>query len=170
MRSSLTDVGIGANVVLDIDDEATLAAVSRQLAEQARIRLRIRTPDLEPRVYDNAAFVEAVRALALRSARTDIRILLHDTDAAIKRGHRLIDLARRLTSRLEIRALRPPPGVPDDAFLLADGRALIHRPNAERTAATVRCNAPRDVRLLENRFQALWHDAETAADLRRLHL
>ncbi len=153
-----------------ITDEATLIAAVAAVTRGARWSLYVFTPDLEPRVFDNPAFVEAVRRIAVNSRNADIRFLLRDADTPIRQGNRLIELARQLTSFIDIRLAPVQGDLRADAFIIADSRVIIHRPVGDRPEGTLRLDAPREAVQLAGRFQALWNAGRPAPELRRLHL
>jgi hypothetical protein len=165
-----SDTAIGDNARFDIADEARLADAVSHLLRQTRYSLQVYTPDLEPRLYDTADVAAALRRTATASRRADIRLLARDLDPAIKAGHRLIELARKLSSFIEIR-LAPTRGeLGGDAFVIADRSAVLYRPHAGRPEGELHLHDPRQARLLAGRFQILWDEATTSPDLRRLHL
>lgn len=94
----------------EIGQDDTLLSLSRSEASQAlaslvaasRRTLWLRVPLLDELTSDSAV-CDAIKSLAISSERVDIRILFDDQDAAIRDGHRLIHLARRLPSRLQLR-------------------------------------------------------------------
>lgn len=140
------------------------------LANQARRNLRLITPDLEPELYDNAAFVEAVQTLALRSPRTFIRVLVQDTARVIKSGHRLIELARRLSANVAIHV----PGHEHKEFarsmLIADEVGFLQRNLADRYHGIADFNAPRIARDMARQFDEMWDKSLPDPNLRRLFI
>lgn len=145
-------------------------AAAAALAGQARRCLDILSPDLEASVYDHDAFLDAVRRLATRSPRTRIRCLVLDSHRAVRRGHRLIELARQLTSAIDLHRPGGAGEPPREAFLLADDRGFIHRVTADTAEALIGFNDPLRVRALRGRFDALWEESTPDPEMRRLHL
>jgi hypothetical protein len=144
--------------------------VCAHMLEQTRRELCLLSHYLDKPVFDQEAFLRGVRALALHGRHSRIRILLHDHGPAVKQGHRLVELIRRLSSSIEIRI----PG--DDwrdlaeNFLLADGRGFVHRELGTRYEATADYHAPLRVRLLRARFDDIWETAQSDPELRRLYI
>jgi len=150
-------------------DEVGRAAST--LADQCVRELRVLTPDLESRVYDNDAFVEAAKRLALSSRFARLRFLVVDSGPAVRSGHRLITLARKLTTFIAVRRVGPASRDGTiDAFLLADDRGLLYRSLGDRPDGTVCFNAPLAARVQAARFDELWAESQTDPDMRRLHL
>lgn len=136
----------------------------------ARREVHLYSPDLEPRLYDHQPFLDALRALAISGRRAGIYILTRDAGPAITRGHRLIELARQLSTFIEIRRIAETARERSDAFLVVDRRAVVHRPNWNRYEGTAEPDDPLQARLLIQEFDPLWEAATADPALRRLHL
>ncbi|RMD79402.1 MAG: acyltransferase [Gammaproteobacteria bacterium] len=156
--------------VFHLEGRQALAEGALTLARQARRGLELHSRELDPALYGSPAFVEAVKALCLRGPRVQVRILLEDPRPAVQEGHRLVELAHRLPSR--VRILRPEERhLPmEEEYLLADGTGLLHRLLAARHQGRLCLHAPLEVRRLQAAFEERWQIAEPHPDLRRLHL
>jgi len=153
---------------LDNIEQNRLAALL--LARQARRSLHIVTRDMDPAVYDTAEFDDAIAELARQSRYAEVRILVNNTEHAIAHGHRLIETARRLSSYIQIRRLRPEQAHYNEAFLVADRRGVLHRGKGDLYEATLEFNNPARARDLHNEFTSLWEHAEHEPNFQRLHL
>jgi hypothetical protein len=162
-----TDQPQGAVTILG---RASIRELSQRLAEQARRELLIFTSDLDPDYYDQAPFVEAVRRLALASPHQPVRVLLRDPRAVALKGHRLIALARQLTSRIAVRRLGEDFKDRQDAFLIADGRGYCLRRSADAAEAVADPDGAQQARLLRAEFEQMWEHGDVDSELRRLHL
>lgn len=164
----MNDEAAASPITLDSLNDAREMAV--ELVSAARREVHLYSPDLEPRLYDQPPFLHALRAFAIAGPRGRVSILTRDSGPAISRGHRLIELARRLTTCIEIR--RTPDDMPErpDAFLVVDRRAVLHRPFWTRYEGTASADDPLQARLLVKEFEALWATATPDPDLRRLYL
>ena len=65
-------------------------------------RLWLRVPQLDA-LSNDGDVLDALKSLALSSPRADLRVLFDDAGHAVKTGHGLIHLGRRLPSRLQLR-------------------------------------------------------------------
>jgi len=157
-----------ADIPIDTSQD-NLAAVLRLVSQGGR-SLDIFSRDLEPRIYDNADFADAVRALAIKTRDMHVRILVIDPDFIIKHGHRLIDLARRLTSHMEIRKLHEDYCNNPEAYLVVDRRGLLHRKVASRYEAIVNFNNPMTATELHNQFSEMWDRSKQYMDFKRLYI
>lgn len=149
------------------DDNRHAAAV---LATQARRTIELFTPDLEPALYDQTLFIDALTQLCLSSPRARVRVLSKHFERVVKDGHRLIEVARRLSSYVELRKVHSDYQDNNETFLLVDDDGLLHRRHAARFEGVFSCKAPLEVRRLRAFFDEVWERSETDADLRRLHL
>lgn len=152
------------------DGAAENRRLARALCAQARHSVLVQTPDLEPRVYDDGELLDALRRLALAHPHTRIRVLIGDPERAVRHAPRLFELARRLTSSIELRRPNPEAAGLEQAFLVVDGKGLIHRPNAERHAGVASFHDPLQARALTRQFDAAWALGTPDAEFRRLHL
>ena len=121
-------------------------------------------------LYDNPGFIEAVGKLALRSSKSKIQILVRDTSALVKKGHRLIELARRHTSTMHIHN----PSVEDCQhlmeLLLVDQKAYIHKKHADYYHGEASYNNQRITREWQRQFNQMWEMSTPDAEMRRLYL
>ncbi len=140
------------------------------LVRSARRRIDILSHDLEPALYDQAPFLEAVQAFSTGSHRRQVRILLRDNALAQGRGHRLLELARRLPSRI---AIHRPAGEDDerhDAFLVVDADRLLHRPIHALYQGEAVYGDRRRAGALAAEFDGMWGRSRGDSDLRRLDI
>ncbi len=136
------------------------------LLQQVRHSLCLYTPDLEPWLYHHSSVQEACTRFLLANPRNHLRILLRDSSRAVKEGHRLLNLARRVTSNLHIRKLHPDYPSEEAAFLLADDRGLLLRPKPEIPEGYALYNDPGRVRQRQEQFDQAWDQSITDPDLR----
>jgi len=69
--------------------------------------LSIFTQDLEPLIYGEEPFLEAIKRLVLARSYAKVRVLLADPSRAMVDNNRFLALARRLTSCIDLRAMSP---------------------------------------------------------------
>ena len=144
--------------------------VTEHMLGQARREFCLLTRNMDQAIYDQEGFIAGLKALALRSRTSHIRILLQDNDKAIKQGHRIIGLARRLTSSLEIHTPAADWLEHAENFLLIDDCGFIHQTLATSHEATASYQAPLKVQRLRAEFEHIWDSSEGDSELRRLYL
>lgn len=139
-------------------------------AALARRELRILSPKLDNRVFDNEDLVSAMRRLIRSGSLSRIEILVQDARAIVQRGHRLLALSRRLPSRMEIRRLEDHPQWNDDTLVIRDRAGVLELPGSDADFGFYR---PQDRPQAEagiNRFDELWRLGQVDAEFRALSL
>jgi hypothetical protein len=140
------------------------------MANQGRKTLEIVSRELDPQVYDDQRVADALKQLALYSRYSKIRILVFETTAIAKRGHRLLDLAMKLPSFIEIRKPGKEHRTFNQAFLIADGVGYIHQPDAARYEAQMDFKRRKIAGALQKTFDDMWDKSEADMNLRRLNI
>jgi hypothetical protein len=158
-----------ADTVLTVEDRAGLEAAHVRLLTQARYRVAMYLPRMEPGVLDSEAILAELRRIATSGRPAQIRILTHDAEQAHRDGHRLIALAQRLPTAVSIR-------MPVDevhlgyasAFICDTASGFLFRPVASRYEARGDLDARGETSLLMAYFDEVWERAEPAWQIRPL--
>jgi hypothetical protein len=145
-------------------DDARAHALA--LIQQARRTLYLYTPDLEPWLYHHSSIQEACTQLLLGNPRNRLMILVRDSSRAVKEGHRLLNLSRRLSSYCQIRRINPDHPSEEHAFLLADDCGLLLRPEPAEYAGYAHYNNAGRVRQLIAQFEQTWNTSVLDPNLR----
>jgi hypothetical protein len=168
---TIDDLWLGeTSLEFALESHHEVCAVAHALAAQAQRTLLLHTEDLEPAIYDENAFLDALSRLARLHSQSRIWILVQDARKAVQHGHRLIELARRLSSTVQIRRPGPQYRNYHESFLLADGCGYLHRPIAARYEGTADFNAPGKVAEWEKYFMEVWERSEPDEEIARLYL
>lgn len=155
---------------LELHTLTAIRAAGIHMVRQAARYLRLFSHDLDAALYDDRAFLDEVHRIAIGGGEIPVRVLLIDAEPAIRNGHRLIEMARHLTSRIQIRAVPAQFAHANEAYLLVDDCAYVQRPLATLYEGTADFNAPGEVRRMHKAFDAIWSLGEIHQDLRRLYL
>jgi len=170
LEQTLANATIGEPLAFQINDKGENIKVSQALAERARLTIDIVSPGLDKPVLDNVEFYESIKTLATGNRKAKIRILITDSEKIIKNGHRLLDLARRLPSFIEIKVQGKSFKDFCEAWLITDAKAWLRRPHADRYEAEVDFSSARKLRDILKDFEAMWNEAIHDPNLRRLSL
>jgi len=154
---------------IELNDSDTQRQAATALTIQARRSVDIFTRDLDKKLYDNRDFLDGLQNLAVNN-RGLIRILVKDSDRAVKYGHRLIALSQRLTSFIEIRKVADDFKEYNEAFLVADEIGYVHRKHADRFEGIARFNAAKEAVNLLVFFNEVWRHSAPDPNLRRIYL
>lgn len=153
-----------------LESSADNRAASIALVKQCKRYLDITTRQLDPPIYDNDEFLDALKALATRSRYSRIRIMVNDPRAIVTRGHRLLELANQLSSFISLRKPGPDHQQFNEAWLIADTTGVIRRPLSDRYEGLVNFNDKGIARELDRQFEDLWEHGCEDPNLRRLML
>lgn len=176
MRLALTAPGRTDNLSNDGDtlsagNREEVAAARLLLLGDARHRLSIHLPLLDGDSYSSATELAELRRIATSGRGAQVRILLHDPLAALRSSHRLIALAQRLPSALQIRT---PVEEADlacaSAYLLTDAGGCLFLPEATRPQGRASRRDRAAQAPLQQAFDESWERAQRAAMLQPLDL
>lgn len=140
------------------------------MAKQGRRSLDLFTPNLDPRVFDNDEFIDAVKNIALDNPRSRVNILILNPHAVVSRGHRIVELARRISSHVFIHRADDEDTDRVDTFMVVDNVGIMRRAHNDRFEGLVEFNNPAEARLLSKEFAEMWERSQPEPELRRLHL
>jgi predicted GNAT family N-acyltransferase len=145
------------------------AEARQQLLSDARHRLSIYLPLLGNDSYASAEELAELRRVAISGRGAQIRILLHDPAAALRNDHRLVALAQRLSSAIQIRT---PVEEADlayiSAYLLNDAGGYLFLPEANRAQGRAARHDRASQAPLQQHFDDVWERAEPASELQAL--
>ncbi|NLO79655.1 MAG: hypothetical protein GX093_05000 [Xanthomonadaceae bacterium] len=140
------------------------------LMEAARREVLLFSTDLQPQLYNQAPFLEALRRFAVNNRRARIRILVEDLERIVKLPHRLLELANQLPSFFEVRRVAEEDAGHEQCYLLVDRRGYLLLPSKDSRSGEACAHCPRQGRLLGAEFMELWDRAAPDPNLRRLVL
>ncbi len=156
------------DVAWQFDSEAHLAALTDSVVNQARQRLWLYDQALGHDLYDRHRFREILSALARRHRLSEVRLLIHDDKPLVKRRHQIVELMRRLPSKIELRLANPDYPCSSQPFMLADRSAMVYRHGFDMAEGFANFSAPGHVKRLANNFQRMWDAASPSLELRQL--
>ncbi|HET8729525.1 MAG TPA: hypothetical protein VFM34_00230 [Moraxellaceae bacterium] len=155
---------------LRLDGPDQFARATHALVSQTRRELCILSPDFEPDRYNNDDFADQLSAFARRSRYSDARILIGDPTIAVRWGHKVVALARRMPSRLRIRQLAEEDVEPQESWMVADDISLLRRDSMDGFAGSLSARAIPHAQRASNRFTELWERSHEVQDFRILDL
>jgi len=154
-----------------LDRAADVRALATTIARSARHGLLIASRELEFDLYDHDDFVDAVKTVAINGRNVCVRLLVDDIRTAVERDHRLVHLAQRLSSKIEVR--RPNiewSGTDRAALVLNDTGGWMKRNDPTRyDAEGALADRPRQ-RELQIAFDRIWEHADPETRFRTLKI
>ena len=141
------------SVITTLDEYREAVA---ELVTRAKRSMSIYTPNLEPVLYDQDIFLEPVKRLVLARGHVRLRVLISDPARAQREGNRFMQMARRLTSFIELRNVPPEYRNNPASFIVADDRAIAYRQQATKWEGIAEFNDQNVVRRHLAYFDEVW--------------
>ena len=163
-------LGQSPDEILSLTTRQEISNSALIMTKQSSKKLEIISKNLEPSVYNQSDFVDAIKNLALNGHRAQIRILVSDIESIINVNHRLLSLCSKLPSFIQLRKISPEYKNFNKALLIADRIGYIYRENASRYEGSVNFNSPRYCKNYLNLFEEMWEMALLDRNLRRLNV
>jgi hypothetical protein len=140
--------------VLSTFDEVRTA--TETVASSGQRLISIMTPDLEPEIFDQPALLEVIKRFVLGHSFAKVRVLMRDQARMGNGANRFVAMAHRLTSYLEIRIRAAQYRELTAAYCIADDRAIVYRPRADRPDGLAGFNNPKVARQYLQEFDSVW--------------
>lgn len=140
------------------------------LCDDASRHVCILSPQLDHAAFDNGELVDALSALARRSRQAQVRILISDARPLVVRGHRLLQLARRLPSTVQIRKLAEHPNWNNETTVIKDRNGVLYKPGGSDHDAFYEPDSRATTQRHLEQFEELWRYSVEDAELRSVYL
>jgi predicted GNAT family N-acyltransferase len=140
-----------------------------QLLSGARHGMCVLVRELHPLLLNDTACMVELRRLAISGRGASIRVIAQDLTRAMQEGARLLELAQRLSSVIE---MRRPTETADlaygSAFMCVDSGGYLFRPLESEMIASGSTYAPGRHAELMRLFEEIWARSEPWPELRTL--
>lgn len=146
---------------------AELQSIYLQIAALARFELAIYSRDLDAPILDQAEILDCLRQLSLQKG-ARIRILVQSSDRALRDGHRLLELARRMSSAFEFRSPQAEDLQYSSAFIVNDQNGHALRDLATRFDSEGNLYDLASAQRLKRYFDEVWERSPVTVEFRRL--
>jgi hypothetical protein len=166
----MTDTIPTDNTVMTFDSRDQAVLLAEQLIDSARHEICFFGPIIDPVLLDNDAVISKLSEFARRSQHTRLRLVVHDTQKNVIDSHRLLPLAQRLTSHIQIHLSHPKYQDQRSLFLLVDQQAYLYCPNGERYQGRADLQPSAYARELQKQFEEFWSHSRPDTNSRRLHI
>ena len=157
--------------LLGFDRAATARVTAMDLMRAARHRIGIASHSLDAELFDHEAVISLIKRVAMSGRGARIQILVEDIAPAIQASHRLVGLAQRLSSLVEIRrANRRDDPEFGAAVVLTDAGGWLRRPDPTRYEGEAGLDDRPRCRELWLSFERSWERAQPETAVRALKL
>lgn len=155
----------GAETLTVLTSLAEVRAAVNEIAATAQRLISIYTPDLEPDLYDQTAFLEIIKHFVLTRSFSKVRVLLAEPTRVMRDSNRFVAMGRRLSSCIDIRYGSQTPQRAS-AYLIADDRAIVYRLRADSWDGVADINNPPAARAYLQEFDQVWNASSAEHGLR----
>jgi hypothetical protein len=145
---------------------AEVRAAVNEIAATAQRLISIYTPDLEPDLYDQSAFLEVIKHFVLTRSFAKVRVLLAEPTGVMRDSNRFVAMGRRLSSCIDIRYGATQTQQRASAYLIADDRAIVYRMRADTWDGVADIDNQTAARLYLQEFDQVWNASAVDHGLR----
>ena len=156
----------GGETLAVLTSLAEVRAAVNEIAATAQRLISIYTPDLEPDLYDQSAFLEVIKHFVLTRSFAKVRVLLAEPTRVMRDSNRFVAMGRRLSSCIDIRYGATQTQQRASAYLIADDRAIVYRMRADTWDGVADLNNPPVAKLYLNEFDTIWNASAPEHGLR----
>jgi hypothetical protein len=156
----------GAETLTVLTSLAEVRAAVNEIAATAQRLISIYTPDLEPDLYDQTAFLEVIKHFVLTRSFSKVRVLLAEPTRVMRDSNRFVAMGRRLSSCIDIRYVTAQAPQRASAYLIADDRAIVYRMRSDTWDGIADANNPAAARLYLQEFDNIWNASAAEHGLR----
>jgi len=167
---SKADDAVHPSRAVQFDSETDARDAVLLVLGRARRAVSISNANLDRALFGNDRVLQLISDFARRSRHVHVRVLVEDAKSIADEGHPLLELARRLPSKVEIRRL------PDDrtpsrrSFVVVDGTAVWIQPDRDEYVGWHNMRDRVEARRLTDEFAELFERGINDPELRLLNL
>ena len=149
-----------------LSTRAEVRAAVNSAAAAAQRLISIYTPDLEPDLYDQTAFLDIIKHFVLARSFSKVRVLLQQPARVMRDSNRFIAMGRRLSSCIDIRHVGADSSDQTSAYFIADDRAVVFRMRTDAWDGIADLNNHKVAKLYLTEFDAVWNACAPERELR----
>lgn len=168
----MTDISTqdSSNRIIAFDGKHEAAAAALALVETAQREICFLGSDMDIVLLDNPAVIERLKQLCINSHRSQIRLLVDETQSSVINSHRLLPLISKLTSSISVHILSEKNQRPKNIVMLADHSGYLRCLNNQRYQGQANLHDPLTIRELKQHFEECWNHSSADVATRRLHI
>lgn len=153
-----------------LSDRAEVGRSIMTFFQQARRSVDVLWPKLDVDLFGTPDAIDTMRAFVTENRVRQLRLLVTDAGPLVENAHPLLELARRMPSRIGLRVVQAPYSDEDDAYLVADETAYLRSLAGTEFRVRRCCDGRGESRRLAGLFLERWNHAREDPRLRRLPL
>jgi len=137
-----------------------------ELAESATREIVIFAPRLDGDLFNSTRFARALASFAARHRHNSARVVVEDTEQALRDNDRLVELCRRLSDFIHMHQVGEEHLGIREMFMVVDHRGYLHQQDLDKPDTIAHPRDAREAALLARRFNELWDRSEAISSLR----
>ena len=145
-------------------------ALAIGLCQSASRHICILSPTLDNKVFDNRELSQELSALARRSRQSTVRILVQDARSIVQRGHRLLELSRRLPTTVKLQRLAEHPDWKGQTVVIRDRDGVLFKPGDAAHEGFYEPNSRASTQQHLDLFEELWRHSAQDVEFRSMGL
>lgn len=170
-EDSQTDTSKNSDKLRTVIDSLTqLKEETCHIFTSARQSIQIYSHGLDPRILNNRQVEKSILDFVKRSRNSKVQILIYDERLLRGIDHRLVSLAQKFTSFIDIRVVAKDFHENPFGFYLVDHRTMVYRSNVERYEAEKLVMPNFVIKDKSKLFHTIWQSSSPASFLRALHI
>jgi hypothetical protein len=139
-------------VLTSVED---VRAANRRAVAGAKRLVSIYSLDLEPKLYEQISFLDAVQRFLLSHSFAKVRLLTH-RPVPYTSPHKLAAMRRRLSGHIEIRTVSSEFAARSSGMLIADSSAIVYRAQVTSWEGVAGFEQPPIAKLYLQEFDQMW--------------
>jgi hypothetical protein len=121
-------------------------------------------------VFDTQELSDALGVLVRSSRQTRVRILVADSRDMVTRGHRILKLARRIPSSVQIKKLVEHPQWRAETIVICDRDGVLYKPGDSDRDGFYEPSSKASAKRHLEMFEELWRHGVEDVELRSMSL
>ncbi len=157
--------------LIQLEGEDVFLKHSKKVISESLRDIYILSDELDRPIFNDPELVDLLSSFVRLERRCTIKILVKNIRPMIERGHALLNLSRRLSSKVIIKKLLLEPKDNAIAYMICDKKSLVYKHSDSEYIGFVNYNAgPESKKLLEE-FVYLWeHHSILDPELKQLSI
>jgi hypothetical protein len=135
------------------------------LIESAHRSIAIFAPELDPGYFSTQRVTRLITSFAARHRNNRMRILTEDEKHAVRTCVRLVDIARRMSEFVGIRAVGERHTGIHEMFVIIDNCTILHQEDTTRVEAVLRVQDRTAASVLTQRFAEMWDHSTPVGEI-----
>lgn len=143
------------NLIL-LDEIDDFRSHGLKLVEESSREVLLLSKELDPLLYHGELFSNRLLGFVRNDHRCRVKILVKNIRPLVEKGHRLLTLAQRLPSKIEIHKLLIEPQNDAITFMMGDRRILLYQHEDQMYNGFVNYNGAPESKSFAEEFTYLW--------------